>query len=224
MILPIAEELRNRYPNLQALVSYIDDVKVTKSGDDLELFSQEIFSEVKNKYTLGNLKDVPIFRSYRDFFWSVGIDPTKVRPAAEALIRRILAGKTIPRINNVVDSYNLASIQTEVALAAFNREELIGDLMMRQSKVGEKFLGISMDEPATLTGSEVVIADSEKLVAIYPHRDANISKVTNSTNNILLLICGVPRIDITILNNAREHAEKYITKFCGGKISNKMNV
>ena len=138
MILPINEELKNRYPNLQALVSYIDDVKVTKSEDELEVFGQEIFSEVKNKYTLDILKNVPIFRSYRDFFWSVGIDPTKVRPAAEALIRRILAGKTIPRINNVVDSYNLASIKTEVALAAFNRDELIGDLIMRQSKVGEK--------------------------------------------------------------------------------------
>jgi len=217
MILFISEELKNRYPGLQARVSYIDDVKVAKSGDELKVFSQEIFAEVKNKYTLDNLKDVPIFRSYRNFFWRVGIDPTKVRPAAEALIRRILAGKNIPRINNVVDSYNLVSIKTEVALAAFNRDELIGDLIMRQSKVGEKFLGISMDEPTTLTGSEVVIADSEKLVAIYPHRDADISKVTNSTRNILLLICGVPGIDITILNNAREHAEKYITKFCDGK-------
>jgi DNA/RNA-binding domain of Phe-tRNA-synthetase-like protein len=216
-MLSITEELKNRYPNLQALVSYIDSVKVAKSGDELEAFSQEIFSDVKSKYTLDNLKELPIFRAYRDFFWHVGIDPTKVRPAAEALIRRILAGKTIPRINNVVDSYNLASIKTEVALAAFNRDELIGDLMMRQSKVGEKFLGISMNEPTTLTGSEVVIADSEKLVAIYPHRDADISKVTNSTRNILLLICGVPGIDIIILNNAREHAEKYITKFCGGK-------
>ena len=214
MILPISEELRNRYPDLQALVSYIDDVKVNKSGDELEVFSQEIFSEVKNKYKLGNLKDVPIFRSYRDFFWRVGIDPTKVRPAAEALIRRILAGKTIPKINNVVDSYNLASIKTEVALAAFNRDELIGDLMMRQSKKGEKFLGIGMKEPSVLTGSEVVIEDSKKLVAIYPHRDADISKVTDSTRNILLLICGVPGIDMTILNNAKEQAEKYITKFC----------
>lgn len=217
MILPITEELRNRYPGLQALVSYIDDVKVAKSEDELEVFSQEIFSEVKNKYTLDNLKDASIFRSYRDFFWRVGIDPTKVRPAAEALIRRILAGKTIPRINNVVDSYNLASIKTEVALAAFNRDELIGDLLMRQSKKGEKFLGIGMNKPSVLTGSEVIIEDSEKLVAIYPHRDADISKVTDSTRNILLLICGVPGIDMTILNNAREQAKKYITKFCAGK-------
>ncbi|OGD54075.1 hypothetical protein A3K80_00410 [Candidatus Bathyarchaeota archaeon RBG_13_38_9] len=213
----MTEELKNRYPGLQALVSYIDDVKVAKSGDELEVFSQEIFSEVKNKYTLDNLKDVPIFRSYRDFFWRVRIDPTKVRPAAEALIRRILAGKTIPQVNNVVDSYNLASIKTEVALAAFNRDELKDNLIMRKSKAVEQFLGIGMNEPTKCVGSEVVIADSEKLVAIYPHRDADTSKVTNSTRNILLLICGVPGIDMTILNNAREHAEKYITKFCGGK-------
>ena len=116
-----------------------------------------------------------------------------------------------------MDSYNLASIKTEIALAAFNREELIGDLIMRQSERGEKFLGIGMIEPSVLTGSEVVIADSEKLLAIYPHRDADISKVTTSTRNVLLLICGVPGINMTILNNAKEHAEKYIIKFCGGK-------
>jgi DNA/RNA-binding domain of Phe-tRNA-synthetase-like protein len=81
--------------------------------------------------------------------------------------------------------------------------------------VGEKFLGIGMNEPLTLTGSEVVISDSDKLVAIYPHRDAEISKVTSSTRNILLLTCGVPGIETTILNNAREFAEKYIKKFCG---------
>ena len=40
MILPITEELKNQYPDLQALVSYIDDVKITKSGNELDVYSQ----------------------------------------------------------------------------------------------------------------------------------------------------------------------------------------
>jgi DNA/RNA-binding domain of Phe-tRNA-synthetase-like protein len=98
---------------------------------ELEGFKEQLFRQVKEKYSLESLKDVPIFRAYRDFFWKAGIDPTKVRPAAEALIRRILGGKAVPSINNVVDSYNLASIKTEVALAAFDEDKLKGDLIMR---------------------------------------------------------------------------------------------
>ncbi len=63
---------------------------------------------------LEGLKDEPIFRTYRDFFWTMGVDPTKVRPAAEALIRRILVGRSMPRINTVVDAYNLASMTTHI--------------------------------------------------------------------------------------------------------------
>ena len=54
---------------------------------------------MRKNYSLDGLKDEENIRAYRDFFWKLGIDPTKIRPAAEALIRRILGGKEIPRIN-----------------------------------------------------------------------------------------------------------------------------
>jgi DNA/RNA-binding domain of Phe-tRNA-synthetase-like protein len=120
----IEPALKGRFPGLQVVVGEVEGVRVGSSGTELQKFKEEVLQEVKHKYTLESLKDIAVFRAYRDFFWRVGIDPTKIRPAAEALIRRILVGKPIPMINNVVDSYNLASIKTEVALAAFNRDEL----------------------------------------------------------------------------------------------------
>ena len=38
---------------------------------------------VKDKYKLETLKDEPIIKAYRKFFWRIGIDPTKVRPSSE---------------------------------------------------------------------------------------------------------------------------------------------
>jgi len=216
MTLQVTPSLKERFPGLQTLIGYVDGVKVEESSAELKEFSEEISLEVRHKYTLDSLKDVPVFRAYRDFFWRVGMDPTKVRPAAEALIRRILAGRPIPRINNVVDAYNLASIKTEIALAAFNRDKLKGDLLMRQAEPDESFLGIGMREPTVLTG-EIVISDSEKLVAVYPHRDAETSKISESTTNILLLVCGVPGIDFKTLRGAGEVAVSYIMRFCGGR-------
>ena len=215
MILEIEQSLRQRFPGLQVLVEYVDGVNVDDSGAEIQVFKESVCAEVKRKYSLESLKDVSTFRFYRDFFWKVGVDPTKTRPAAEALVRRILAGKLIPKINNVVDSYNLASIKTEVALAAFNRDELKGDLLMRTAQKGERFLGIGMNQPMELTGVEIVISDGEKLVAVYPYRDADKSKVSAGTKNLLILVCGVPGIDEKILKDAGNVVLEFVTKFCG---------
>jgi len=216
-LLKIDNEVKARYPGLDVLACRVANVVVEKKNLELEKFKEELIKEVKSKYTLDSLKDVSTFRAYRDFFWRVGIDPTKNRPAAEALIRRILRDNPIPNINTIVDAYNLASIKTEIALAAFDIQELRGDLVMRFARRGEKFLGIGMEKPMDLEGGEVVISDDQKLVAIYPHRDADRSKVTEKTKNILLLVCGVPGITMDVLARAATVAIEYITRFCGGE-------
>jgi len=217
MNLKIDAQLKTRFSDLTVLTCNVKDVKVEKQNVELEKFKDEITEKVREKYELDSVKNLPTFRAYRDFFWRVGIDPTKNRPAAEALIRRILRGRTIPRINTLVDAYNLASVKTEIALAAFDANKLKGDFLMRFAEKGEKFLGIGMEKLMLLQGGEIVVSDSEKLVAIYPYRDADNTKITEKTKNVILLVCGVPTIGEETLQNAAQVALEYITRFCGGE-------
>lgn len=217
MVLKIDVQLKTRFPELKVLTCEIEGVKVEKRNVELEKFQNEITKQVREQYDLESLKNLSTFRAYRDFFWRVGIDPTKNRPAAEALIRRILGGKTIPSINTLVDAYNLASIKTEIALAAFDADKLKGDLLMRFAEKGEEFLGIGMKKPMLLKGGEIVVSDGEKLVAMYPYRDADSTKITEKTKNVVLLVCGVPSIGEEKLQNAARVALEIITRFCGGE-------
>jgi DNA/RNA-binding domain of Phe-tRNA-synthetase-like protein len=153
-------------------------------------------------------------RKYRDFFWKIDIDPTKIRPASEALIRRILQGKQIPQINTGVDAYNLASIKSGVPLAAFDSGTLRGELSMRFAVEGEEFLGIGMEKPKILKGGEIVVEDEGNLVAIYPYRDADSSKVTLDTTEILLMSCGVPGVEYRKLEEAVNLAAEYLVEYC----------
>jgi len=212
--LKVEPTLQARFPGLQAGMHTIRRVAVTRENPGLETLRSEVINSIKTRYRLENLKDGPTFRAYRDFFWRVGIDPTKTRPAAEALIRRALGDGTIPNINTVVDAYNLASMNTEVALAAFDAQRLVGELLMRGAERGERFLGIGMDKPVELTGVEVVVSDAEKLIAIYPYRDSDDTKVTTATTEVLLMVCGVPGISDETLERAGTVAVEYITKFC----------
>ncbi len=212
-----SEKVREKFPGLKVLTNRVEGVNIESGSGELEEFKDEVISQVREKRDLDELKDVSIFRKYRDFFWDLEIDPTKTRPASEALIRRILQGKEIPSINTLVDAYNLASIKSEIPLAAFDYETLEGDLELRFSERGEVFRGIGMDEPKELSGDEIVVSDSEKIVAIYPYRDSEETKITTDTTDVLLMVCGIPGVGGK-LDKAREIMLDYVTEFCGGEV------
>ncbi|MBS7615314.1 hypothetical protein KEJ18_06270 [Candidatus Bathyarchaeota archaeon] len=216
--LVISEDVNAAFPDLVVLVTQINDVNVQSSDLRLEEFKKLVTEETRRFFDAETLKDQPVLRAYRDFFWRIKVDPTKVRPAAEALIRRIVAGNPLPCINTLVDAYNLASVKTEVAVAAFDADKLRGDLKMRYAEKGEKFLGIGMNKPLQLQGGEVVVQDAEKLVAIYPYRDSEDSKVTETTKKVVLLFCGVPGVTEEKLLEAMKVTIDYVTKFCGGTV------
>ena len=219
MYLTLDPDLSSKFPGLQARVSNIRGVTIEPSSPELEGFKTRVFEETSKRWNLDELKYNQVFRSYRDFFWKVKVDPTKTRPASEALLRRILRGNPLPTINTLVDAYNLASVVTSIPFGAFDTDKMRGTSMMREAKPGEEFLGIGMDKPIQLSGGEAVIRDDERLIAVYPYRDADYSKVTTSTRNLLLMTCGVPGIGAEELSKAEVVGIEYITRFCGGSPS-----
>lgn len=214
--LEIEESLRSRFPGLAAQIIRFKGITVKREDPSLEEHKIEVSRDTQDRWEVEKLRDDSVFRAYRDFFWKLGIDPTKNRPAAEALIRRVLRDRPIPKINTWVDAYNLVSITTAIPIASFDSDLLEGSLLMREAKAGEEFLGIGMNKPVVLSGGEAVIQDDKRLVAIYPYRDADYSKVSKDTVNVLMLLCGAPGITREKLNASAMEAAKVLPRFCGG--------
>ena len=214
----IESALLEKYPGLGVLEVKINDINVRRYNQDLEQFKKIKQEEIRRRISsLDAVKDLPVLRAYRDFYWKVGIDPTKTRPAGEALIRRILGGRDLPTVNTLVDSYNIASAESMVAIAAFDANIIdSNNLLMRIANKGETFRGIGMDVPISLSGVEVVIEDriSKKLVAVYPYRDSDESKVTEESREVLFMMCGVPRITQDQLALASRLTRDYVSRFC----------
>ena len=216
MRIDIDEVVAEAYTGLELVPVVVEGLSVVREREDLEAHKRRLEEEVRASGTADVIKDEPLARAYRDFFWSLGIDPTKTRPAAEALVRRIARGRPLPTINTAVDAYNLASVESRVAFAAFDVAALHGDLVMRYAREGEAFRGIGMDKPKVLDGRELVIDDGTELVAIYPYRDADASKLTLATEATLCLGCGVPGLDGDELGKATDLAVGYLRRYCTG--------
>ena len=218
MLLKLDAGIRGKFPGLYARMVHIRGVGIRESSPELEEFKTSVLAGVASRWTLDGLKEEPVFRLYRDFFWKIGVDPTKTRPASEALIRRVLRGNPLPRINTLVDAYNLASLETTIPFGAFDLDRMRGELVMREGKAEEKFLGIGMEKPITLAGGEVVVEDDDRLVAVYPYRDADHSRVTAATRNVLLMTCGVSGVLDDVLAKAERVGLGFVTRFNGGSV------
>ena len=214
MRLIVVPELRQSFPGLDAHLVEADGLRVEDRDERLDAFVPLLVQEFREHLRLETLKDEPPLRAYRDFYWRVGIDPTKIRPASEALLRRVLQGRELPRINTLVDAYNLASMKTRFAIDALDAAHTHGDLQMRLARTGESFLGIGMEAPVVLRGVEVVCEDDDGLVAIYPYRDAHRTRVTTATTDSVFMTCGVPGIDAAALVAAAETTKEFVERFC----------
>lgn len=210
------EGISEKFPGLCVAEGIIRDLEISPVAESLERFKPEVANQIRSSYSLDTVKDDPGFRAYRDFFWSVGIDPTKTRPASEALVRRLLAGNPLPTINTAVDAYNLASASHGVPVAAFDADLLRGHLTMRFAREGEKFRGIGMKEPVQLKPNQVVLCDEADIIAVYPYRDSDVTKVTLATKKMHVIACGVPGVSQDRVLDAYNACASYLKRYCGG--------
>ncbi|MCK4484061.1 MAG: hypothetical protein KAU89_04510, partial [Candidatus Thorarchaeota archaeon] len=84
---------------LSLLIARLTELDLGKSSPDFEKYEQELFGEIRARTTLDDVKNDPVFRSYRDLYWTFGMDPTKLRVSSEALLRRIVRGLNFWRIS-----------------------------------------------------------------------------------------------------------------------------
>ncbi len=219
MKMEIDGQVAEKFQGIAVLEISIGALSTGATNPAFEEFKKQIYDEIQAEYAIETVKDALIFRAYRDFFWKIGIDPTKTRPAAEALIRRILQGKELPRINTVVDAYNLASVKSHISIAAFDTSKLKGNLRLRFARSGERFTGIGMSQPIALEGNELVIEDmgtggAAEPIAVYPYRDSDGTKINESTKQAVFIMCGAPGIPLEPLEKAKALVEEYVGKFC----------
>ncbi|MBC7129841.1 hypothetical protein H5T51_01295 [Candidatus Bathyarchaeota archaeon] len=211
-------EVAEKFPELAVAIGSINQVSVERENSKIQELKRAVYAEVRSKYALETLKDNPIVRAYRDLYWRLGIDPTKTRPSGEALLRRVLRGNPLPTISTAVDAYNLASMKTIIPISGFDIDKLNPPLNVRFAEKSEEFKGIGMNETLKLDDNLLVLADRQRVICIYPHRDSDYTKITATTRKILIVGYGAPRISRQQLEEAVKLALNYIKAVCGGEI------
>ncbi len=164
-----------------------------RSVDELLARAEE---EARQRYPSAEaLTGDPVVQAYRRLLWRLGIDPTKVRPSSEALARRVVRGRRLPRINSVVDIGNAVSLETMVPIGIYDADKLEPPLALTRARGGEVFEPIGGDPQELQPGTPVLVDAAGHVVHVYPHRDSRRSMVTGETKRLLIIGAGAPGVE-----------------------------
>ncbi|HET7404284.1 MAG TPA: phenylalanine--tRNA ligase beta subunit-related protein, partial [Usitatibacter sp.] len=100
-------------------------------GDAFERERDTAIRELLRRTAGRAAADLPGVAETRGMFHRLGVDPTKSRPASEALLRRVLQGKGLPEIHPAVDVCNLASLEHQLPIGLYDRAHLKGTIVAR---------------------------------------------------------------------------------------------
>jgi len=115
----------------------------------------------------------------------IGKDPSRYRPSAEALLRRVASGKGLYKINNVVDLLNLVSIDSGFSIGGYNAAKINGDIQLGIGRKDEPYKGIGRGE----INIEFLPIFRDELGAFgSPTSDSVRTSITNECSQFLMII------------------------------------
>lgn len=139
----------------------------------------------------------------RAAYKALGKDPARYRGSAEALLRRVIAGKGLPRINNVVDVINLVSVESRLPVGLYDSANVEGEIVFRAGRAGETYKGIGKYD-LNLEGLPVFCDE------IGPHgsptSDSERTMVTETTKKVIAIIISF---------SGREYVENWGQRMSG---------
>jgi len=150
-------------------------IKNLKSATRIRKFKA---SGLKNNFiSIQNKKDCTFYRGCLIKDVKIGLSPQWLRDRIEAL--------GVRPVNNIVDITNYCLLEYGQPLHAFDYDKIVGQIVVRRAKKGEKILTI--DGIERLLGENIlVISDKNRAIAIAGIMGDKLSEVGFSTKNILL--------------------------------------
>ena len=181
-------------------------------------FCEELWKEIeamgekfRKELTTESLKELESIAATRRVYRVCGKDPSRYRPASEALIRRMLQGKNLYQCDTLVDLVNLASIAFGYSIGGFDADKFVGDtLTLGIGREGEPYEGIGR---GMLNIAGLPVYRDVMGGVGTPTSDNERTKMTLETRHLVVLINGYDGNEMRVRQNA-EYIQQLLRKYC----------
>lgn len=189
----VAPHVAAEFPGLG--IAWIEvDCRPGRSSETVRRRLRELSDRFFGSHAV-HMRERPIPWAYRVFFRQIGLDPDRTRTPVEQLaFDRIREGAF--KTNGLpIDALTISTVETGVALRAFDADRLEGRLCIRDSGPGESLAG----RPGELPHGTLVVADDRNPVGLLFGATAKGVEVEPETRRVAIVavqVKGVPQISV----------------------------
>ncbi len=187
----ITAELLSNLPSI-TLGCIEASVSVEQSCEELNIWIAKHLAQVQVALTPETIRQMHTVKATKDAYRTLGKDPNRYRPAAEALMRRVANGKGLYQISNVVDILNFISIKTGYSICGYDADLIEGNVTMGIGNELEPYEGIGRG--AVNIERLPVFRDSVGAFGT-PTSDSTRTMISEKTKNILFIFIGFAGMD-----------------------------
>ena len=188
----ISENIVNTIPDFKIGIVCYYDIVVDRSPQMLRGRLALFQENLKVEFESASPSSDPSIKEWRSIVKKLGIDPSKYRHSAEALLRRVKKGDSIASINSAVDLNNFFSLQYRIPFGIYDLDRIHEPVVIR--------VGRAEDQYEALNGRQMnmenkLLSSDQKGAFGSPFVDSMRTMVTEQTKQALQLIYLRPSMD-----------------------------
>lgn len=192
-----------------------NQTRVAPADGELASEMDAICERMRRELSVQQVAELAPIRAVRVMFRAWGVDPARYRPSAEALLRRVVQGKGLYRVSNVVDINNLGSVETGWPYGSYNRAAIALPVAMRLGRLGEKYEGIGK-QTWHLEGRPV-LADCHGPFG-SPISDSTRTMITEAARTVFTVIFAPASSEAGAVERAIERHARRLEQYAGATI------
>jgi len=217
MMFHVAEECVQL--GLRAEVIVFRDLRIAPAPPELRAEIDREIQTVRSRFAgPPAVRSCPEVAAFQQLHRSARVKPRKEQSSVERLLLLALKRGELPAINNLVDAYNLVSLRTRCSLGAHDLDAIALPVSLRLLTGRESFTPLGETSPAAVVSGEYGYVDAaNRLLCRLDVRQADFSKVTERTRNVLLIVEGTAEHASEVLHRALAEVVEMVTRYCGGR-------
>jgi DNA/RNA-binding domain of Phe-tRNA-synthetase-like protein len=204
----IDESITKLWPDIR-LGCITANVDVAESSTEFLLETENVIAEIRDTLDISNVSQLPAIRDTKSAYRKFGKDPSRYRPSAEALLRRILNNKKLYRVSNVIDALNLNSLKYGFSIGGYDLVKINGEIILRLGRKDEDYVGIGR---GTLNIENLPVLNDRSGAFGCPTSDSVRTMVTDETSKYMMIYFDFG--NSTLLDKALQDSIDSLKKYC----------
>jgi DNA/RNA-binding domain of Phe-tRNA-synthetase-like protein len=217
--LRVTPDLFDLFPDTILGVVVVHGIDNTGEDDAIVEGLRREEERVRERLAGVQIAEHPHLAPWREAYRKFGARPKDYPSSIENLVRRVLKGQSLPRINPLVDLYNTISLRHLVPAGGEDLDRIEGDVRLAIATDGEapvRLLGEPEARPPK-AGEVIYKDDLGAICRRWNWKEADRTKLTPATRNAVLVIEGLPPVGRDLVTRAAEELAELVRTHCGGR-------